>query len=377
MTELPPGWATDLAILALDGSELSDHGDHLVVRTPANPTYHWGNFVFVRDRAAVGDAERWVRRFRAEFPDADWTAVGLITRPSQDDAWAALGLDLAVDDVLHTPVMPRQTALAADYTVRRLETGDDWEQSVRRALAENLCTGEHDPAVFEPFIRAKVEARRSLCERGAAAFFGAFSRAIGDDGSVGHLVADLGVVCCGRTARYQDVGTDAAHRRRGLASHLLGSPHGGRPSRGAPSGSSSPRRRTLPAVCTAPSASNRPSAARWPTALPAAGEPPLVTSASSSGQGRRVVVGSSAVRASARQGVGSSGRRLVRSSPTSTWREGGYATSGAPGAAAPGASARDTASDVCDLEPSPDRVGGIGIEPTTSCVSCKCSNQLS
>ena len=38
----------------------------------------------------------------------------------------------------------------------------------------------------------------------------------------GALVADLGIVRCGRTARYQDVGTDDGHRRRGLASHLLG-----------------------------------------------------------------------------------------------------------------------------------------------------------
>ncbi|MFI5100600.1 MAG: GNAT family N-acetyltransferase [Actinomycetes bacterium] len=36
------------------------------------------------------------------------------------------------------------------------------------------------------------------------------------------VVADLGIVVCGATARYQAVGTDAAHRRRGLASHLLG-----------------------------------------------------------------------------------------------------------------------------------------------------------
>jgi GNAT superfamily N-acetyltransferase len=35
-------------------------------------------------------------------------------------------------------------------------------------------------------------------------------------------VADLGIVRCGTTARYQSVGTDLDHRRRGLASHLLG-----------------------------------------------------------------------------------------------------------------------------------------------------------
>ena len=35
-------------------------------------------------------------------------------------------------------------------------------------------------------------------------------------------MADLGIVLCDSTARYQDVGTDAAHRGRGLATHLLG-----------------------------------------------------------------------------------------------------------------------------------------------------------
>ena len=36
------------------------------------------------------------------------------------------------------------------------------------------------------------------------------------------LVAELGIVNCGGSARYQSVGTDEGHRRRGLASHLLG-----------------------------------------------------------------------------------------------------------------------------------------------------------
>ncbi len=35
-------------------------------------------------------------------------------------------------------------------------------------------------------------------------------------------MADLGIVRCGTTARYQSVSTDEAHRRHGLAAHLLG-----------------------------------------------------------------------------------------------------------------------------------------------------------
>ena len=33
------GFRTDLALLALGGSEIEDRGRHGVVRTPANPTY--------------------------------------------------------------------------------------------------------------------------------------------------------------------------------------------------------------------------------------------------------------------------------------------------------------------------------------------------
>src|SRR5215470_5926613 len=43
------GYRTDLAILALEGSQVTDHGDHLVIRTPGNPDYWWGNFLLLRD----------------------------------------------------------------------------------------------------------------------------------------------------------------------------------------------------------------------------------------------------------------------------------------------------------------------------------------
>jgi GNAT superfamily N-acetyltransferase len=85
---------------------------------------------------------------------------------------------------------------------------------VTRDLRENLRTGEYDPEVHERFVRTRVLTRRSLSDRNVAAFFGVFSDGV--------LVADLGIVRCDRIARYQSVGTDAEHRRRGLAAHLLG-----------------------------------------------------------------------------------------------------------------------------------------------------------
>ncbi len=213
MREIPPGWQTDLAVLEHTGSVVEDHGDHLVVRTPANPTYHWGNLVFVTDEDAVDDAARWVRTFQEALPHADWVAIGLVRLPGDADAWAAEGLALELDQVLTTTEVPRATPLAEGYAVRRIE-GADWDAYLARSLAENALTGEHEPVGYERFAAAQAAARRAVSERDDGAFFGAFH---GDA-----LVADLGIVRCGTTARYQSVGTDPDHRRRGLAAHLLG-----------------------------------------------------------------------------------------------------------------------------------------------------------
>jgi GNAT superfamily N-acetyltransferase len=210
---LPASTETDLVILAMTGSDIEVRTDHLVVRTDANPTYHWGNCVHVTDPGAVDDAPRWRSVFVAAFPEADWVAVGLPRMPRHPERWSALGLEVEQDDVLTTRTLPRQAPLAGGYTARRL-AGDDWQGYLARAMADNAETGEYPADSFEPYMRAQAAARRSLSEQGHAAFFGAFADR--------ELVADLGIVRCGRTARYQSVGTSSAHRRCGLATHLLG-----------------------------------------------------------------------------------------------------------------------------------------------------------
>lgn len=210
---MSPGWVTDLAILELTGSTVDDRGDHLVVRTPANPGYHWGNCLLVTDPSSVDDAARWYDTFRLEFPTARWVAIGLPRLPRDPQAWNSRSIDLEQNDVLTTTTVPRASALPDGYTARRLD-GDDWDLVIARDLAENARTGEYEATSHEAFVRSAIDARRRLSERGAAAWFGAFSGEA--------LCADLGIVRCGTAGRYQAVGTDAAHRRRGLASALLG-----------------------------------------------------------------------------------------------------------------------------------------------------------
>jgi GNAT superfamily N-acetyltransferase len=213
MASLRPGWATDLAILRLSGSVVTDFRDHLVVRTPDNPQFHWGNFVLVTDERRVDDAAAWVGVFEGAFPGVGWVSIGLPRLPDDTAAWEGHGMTLEVDEVLTTAALPRLAPLADGYTVRRL-AGDDWALAVARSVADNARTGKEERDSFASFARRRTRARRTLSEGGFGAWFGAFA---GDA-----LVADLGIVRCGTAARYQDVSTDEAHRGRGLASHLLG-----------------------------------------------------------------------------------------------------------------------------------------------------------
>ena len=211
--DLPLGWQTDLAVQRLAGAVVIDHGDHLVVRSPHNPDFHWGNLVVVTDGAAVDDADRWVATYERCFPDAGWLAIGLARLPDDLAAWQAHGLEPELDEVLATDALPLATPRPEGYDVRRL-AGPDWEDHLAKGLEANERSGEHPAEEFRRFATAQRDTRRSLSEQDLAAFFGAY------DGD--RLVADLGIVRCGNTARYQSVGTRPEHRRRGLAAHLLG-----------------------------------------------------------------------------------------------------------------------------------------------------------
>ena len=208
-----PGWETDLEILRLTGSSIDVATDYVVVRTAENPNYHWGNCLLVLDPERVDEPGFWIERFEAEFPDKDWIAIGLPVMPNDITEWKSQGITLEKLDVLSSEVKPRQFPLADGYTSRQFQP-EDWPKLIRRETQEALSEGGYQPEVIEEFIAKTNQARQELCLSGHAAWFGVFH---GDD-----LVSNLGIIKCASTGRYQSVETVAEHRRKGLASHLLG-----------------------------------------------------------------------------------------------------------------------------------------------------------
>ena len=202
------GFRTDVALRALEGAEVTDRGDHLVVRSPDNPDFWWGNFFLLRQVPRPGEAGAWLAQFAAEFPAAQHVALGVDTA---DDApipadLAAAGLAAEHAAVLTTARPNPPARPNTDAEIRPLDSDADWRQSVELALR---CSGD------EPvYLERRTAARRRLTQTGAGAWFGAFTD--------GRLQAQLGLFDVGDGyARYQHVETDPRARRQGLAGSLV------------------------------------------------------------------------------------------------------------------------------------------------------------
>jgi len=207
------GFRTDLMIRQLAGSSVSDLGDHLVVRTPSNPAYHWGNFILVLAEAA--DAARWLAAFRAAHPDARHVAIGLDVAEVDEGlrgAYAGLVLELDVSQVLAAPSLNASSLSAPPRQIecRALATDDEWAQMLEVTLVTHEIT---DPVEVEFATRKQAELRRLVAD-GHGAWFGAFVD--------GRVCGSLGVLTDGSgLGRYQSVETHPSFRRRGLARAMI------------------------------------------------------------------------------------------------------------------------------------------------------------
>ena len=205
------GLATDVALRVLEGAQLTDCGGYLVVRSPDNPDFWWGNFLILPDPPEPGSAVTWLARFGAEFPAARHVTLAVDSPgpgPSVPPDFPAAGLAPERATVLTAASLTPPPRPNRQAEIRPLESSADWQASLDLAMR---CFG---PQEAGEYLARRNAARRRLTRAGDGAWFGAFD--------AGRLQAQLGVCDAGGgRARYQDVETDPAARRQGLAGTLV------------------------------------------------------------------------------------------------------------------------------------------------------------
>ena len=210
------GYRTDLIFPAFDG-EIIDRGNYLVVKSPANPTFYWGNFLLFDHPPGEGDYAKWRQLFVDEIgspPEFEHQAFGWdTTGPEKGIIQPFLdhGFELEHGTVLtlhHTHLI---TKPVQGITFRALLTEEDWLQSVENQV---ICRDEiFSEAGYRVFRMRQMQRYREMVVQGLGAWFGAFYG--------NQLVTDLGIFCDRELGRYQSVQTHPDFRRRGIAGGLV------------------------------------------------------------------------------------------------------------------------------------------------------------
>lgn len=227
------GFRSESIFHRFDGEVVDRRAEHgcLVVRTPANPTFFWGNYLLFDAAPRSEDAERWPRLFEQLIgrvqPASTHRAFGWLEDAAGEPApFLAAGYQRNDTAVLQTvrPPAPAPARIAADlrpFCTQGPQADAEW--AAQLALDMSLREAAHEAAAYREFCRRRHARWRAMIAAGRGQWFGAF---VAGDGAP-RLAASLGVfaeaapVDGERLGRYQWVSTHPDYQRRGLCRALL------------------------------------------------------------------------------------------------------------------------------------------------------------
>ncbi len=201
---------TELGLAATRG-RITDRGDYVVIETPDDPGYYYGNLLLLPAPPQVGEVAFWTRRFHDEFgKNPAIRHVTLWWDGTTGDVGAEHELTSAGFTIEPSTVLTatRIAAPPAELPIVALSP----QQALATADLAWAIGDRHDEH-YRDFLVRRARWHSTLISRGLATWYGAYDR--------GQLVASLGLVPMDRLARYRDVQTAPGSRKRGLAGAML------------------------------------------------------------------------------------------------------------------------------------------------------------
>ncbi len=210
------GYRTDLIFHAFDG-EIINRGAYLVIRTPMNPTFYWGNFLLFSQPPSESDFREWRALFAQEIGTSPEIKHQVFGWDSPEGEVGAIQPFLKAGfrvnrEVVLTSSGPRSPTRPSDLvSIRALKTEADWEQAVENQV---VCREpEFEENEYREFRIRQMDRYRRMVAADLGDWFGAFAGQ--------KLVADLGLFHAEGIGRFQSVETHPAYRRQGIAGTLI------------------------------------------------------------------------------------------------------------------------------------------------------------
>jgi ribosomal protein S18 acetylase RimI-like enzyme len=218
--------ATDIDVLAIDHTVTRRDG-YMVVRSPSNPTFWFGNFLLFDDAPRPGDGERWERLFEREFADEPrvrhrtlrWDRTdGETGAAIEEFAGRGYELESLIGLVAGPDELVAHPRANHEVTIRPLDPATGGPDEPLWAAVVELQIAGRDRRMPEPdyrdFSRARQGELRALFTAGRGAWYVALT-------PQSEVAAYCGIVTTGDRGRFQAVETAVPHRRKGICSRLV------------------------------------------------------------------------------------------------------------------------------------------------------------
>jgi RimJ/RimL family protein N-acetyltransferase len=211
------GLQTHLMFARFDG-QIIERPDCIVVRTPSNPTFYWGNFLLFPQAPKGFDDIKWIARFHEEIgahqPESQHIALA-VDGPSPGripQAFKDLGFEYFENATLVLDALPPAPALASsDVQIRPIDYATELEAVIALELSDGA--DGYEPVGYEIFRRKQHARYAAMARAGMGRWFGAW---LGDQ-----LVAGCGLFHENRLGRFQYVMTHEQFRGRGICTRLI------------------------------------------------------------------------------------------------------------------------------------------------------------
>jgi GNAT superfamily N-acetyltransferase len=210
------GFKTEMIFHRFDGIVL-DRGDYIVVKTPSNPGFFFGNLLLFPEAPKLGSLEKWKATFRKEFNDSPAVKhyTFLWDSPSKEigdvTEFGMEGFKVDFSVVLTARAVHLPSKSNPQVEVRPISTDAEWKEVTESQILSKAP--EYEEASYRRFKESQMARYRAMSEAGLGHWFGAYLN--------GRLVGDLGVYRDGTLGRFQSVETHPDFRRQGVCGTLV------------------------------------------------------------------------------------------------------------------------------------------------------------
>lgn len=208
------GLITD--IMLYKHSAIVEHKkEYIVVKSPENPMYFWGNLLIYPLGPELNDINIWRENFHTEFaanPEIQhmsfaWDISGKVN----SDKFLDAGFDYEETAVLTAEKSLNIKHFNTKITIKKIQSKYEWNDIIDFQLDVN--SEGFNEKYFRPFIIKQFSTYRKLTEIGIGNWYGAYIN--------GKLVADLGLYWENKVAIFRDIKTHPDFRKTGISQTLM------------------------------------------------------------------------------------------------------------------------------------------------------------